>query len=147
MTMKYLAWVVLVFLFGSFGYFYYLNNLDGVVFDKPFTFADNINISNFKTDKELYARGEPVSILTSYCVDRDFTALTTWRLINATQITFAEKTGVMKVGCVQDRWVVIGVVPAYAVKGKHHLEGISAIKINAVKTIYVKFRSQDFDVQ
>lgn len=132
------VWVVV----GSLVIVYY-QSIDGL-WNPPAIFK--VDINNFKTDKEIYHTGDAVSILTSYCRTRDFEAHTTWRLINATQITFAEKVSQMTKGCTTDKWIVIGVIPPYAYSGTHHLEGITAIKVNPLKTIYLNFRSQDFQV-
>lgn len=136
--------IVLAFLFGSFGYLYYLNNLDGVIFEKPVVW--NVDPLNFKTDKTAYHRGDTIQIYTDYCRTRTFTALTTWRLLNNTQITFPPRgPNVQRVGCTKT-WVSIASIPDYAVFGTHHLEGTTEIQVNPLKKIYIDFRSQDFNV-
>lgn len=122
----------------------YVQKIDGEIVNKPATF--NVNILNFKTDKEIYHPGDVVKIYTDYCRTRSFEAKTTWRLINATQITFAEKITQNTPGCTQN-WIAIGVVPTYAVNGTHHLEAVSALILNPLHTVYLNFRSQEFQVQ
>lgn len=123
----------------------YYQSIDGDMVNKPVKF--NVDPLNFKTDKSVYKKGEAVSILTSYCRLRNFESHTTWRLINSTQITFAEKVSQMTVGCTIDKYSVVGVIPPYAYSGVHHFEGVTAIKVNPLKTIYINFRSQDFTVE
>lgn len=143
--MRYTSLIVLMLLFGSFGYLYYLQHLDGVYFEKPVVW--NIDPLKFKTDKDAYHPGDPISIYTDYCRTRDFTALTTWRLLNNTQITFPPRgPNIMTKGCTQ-KWVFIADIPLYAVVGPHHLEGVTEIQVNPLKKMYINFRSVDFQVE
>lgn len=138
-----LAMSVFVFI-GSF-YLIYIQNIDGVYINQPATFfVDN---QNFKTDKQVYQRGDIVSIFTSFCMNRTVTTLSTWRLINETVITFPTTPAhLLPKGCVKNKWVPIGGIPNYAVSGVHHLEGTSELKLNNLHSIYLYFRSQDFTV-
>lgn len=134
-----ITWVLLGSLFLT-----YYQNIDGT-WNPPFTFY--IDKNNFKTDKTEYHRGDAISIFTSFCANRNFQTMTTWKLINEFQLTFAAKPlHTIQKGCVKDKWIVIGQVPEYAVFGIHHLEGVSQNVINPLKTIYVNFRSVDFKV-
>lgn len=139
-----ITWLLFIWVIGGSFVLMYMQNIDGVLVDKPATF--NVDIQNFKTDKEVYHRGDTVKIYTDYCRNRSFEARTTWRIINATQITFPEKVTQNTAGCTKN-WIAIGDVPFYAVSGVHHLEAVSALKISPIKTIYINFRSQDFNVQ
>lgn len=125
----------------------YMQSIDGVFIFKPAIFDKGIDIRHMKTDKEVYHRGDIVSIYTSYCRTRNFEAKTTWRLIDTYQITLAEKDTVNTVGCTKDKWIPIGPIPQYAVMGVHHLEGVSLLVLNGVHTIPITFISQEFQVQ
>lgn len=142
--------IYILFYFVIFGslYLIYMQNIDGVYLNKPFTFAENIDPQNFKTDKEVYQRGDPLYIIMSACKNRNYTAEITWRLINATVITFPS-TGsrIVSIGCIKDKAIFIGIIPQYAVLGTHHLEETAAIHLNGIHTIYYQFRSQNFLVQ
>lgn len=121
-----------------------MNILDAIIFPPVTTFTDQMNL---KTDKTTYNPGDIVSIQNSLCKNRNYTAKTTWRLLNGTVITFPDQgSRISKVECVKDRWFVIGQIPLYATKGIHHLEATTEIQINPQKKVYLNFRSRDFEV-
>lgn len=124
--------------------FSYMQTIDGTYIGYPVTW--NVDPLKFKTEKDIYHRGDVLRIYTDYCRNRTFTALTTWRLLNNTQITFPPKgPNIQTVGCTK-AWVTIAEVPSYAVLGTHHLEGTTEIQVNPLKKIYIDFKSQDFQV-
>lgn len=144
MKTKVAIFIFFTALFIWLGWSFYMNVLDAVIFP-PLTF--HVDQQRLKTDKMSYNPGDTISIQNSFCKNRNYTALTTWRLLNGTQITFPP-TGskVSSVGCVTGRWFVIGQIPVYATKGVHHLEATTEIQVNSQKKIYLNFRSQDFQV-
>ncbi len=123
-----------------------MQHIDGVVLDKPYQlFVDPMNM---KTDKRVYHHGDTISILTSICKYRNYTAKTTWRIVNATVIYFPEQASrVSGIGCLKDKWITIGKVPLYTQFGTHHLEGSSEIQLNELHSIHADFRSEDFLIE
>lgn len=150
MNLIYKIFIFIIFsitVFGSIGLIY-MQTIDGTLINPPFTFQPGIDPQNFKTDKATYHRGEMVSILTSVCKNRDYTADVTWKLINETVITFpTSPTKINSPGCLINKYIPIGEIPMYAVLGPHHLEGTSAVKVNPFHILYFNFRSQDFNVE
>lgn len=133
-----------IILFIWLGVSFYMNTLDAVLFPPVTTFTDQMNL---KTDKTEYHPGDIVSIQNSLCKNRNYTAHTTWRLLNGTVVTFPDQgTRLAKVECVTDKWFVIGQIPLYATKGSHHLEAVTEIQVNSQKKLYLNFKSQDFEV-
>lgn len=124
---------------------FYFNTLDEAIFP-PFTFkTDQMNL---KTDKDLYHPGDAVSIQNSFCRNRNFTVVSTWKLFNGTVITFPSSgVKVVTAMCVKDQWFVIGTIPSYATKGTHHLEATAEVQLNPQKKVYLNFKSQNFDVE
>lgn len=145
MILRLITWFMFAWILLGSAYLIYLQSIDGVLLNPPATFY--VDLQHFQTDKTVYQRGDSISIFTSYCRNRAFEARTTWRLINATQIIFAEHISQMIPGCTTDKWAVVGVIPSYSLSGEHHLEGITAITLNPLHTIYLNFRSEDFEVQ
>lgn len=136
---------VFTLLFIWLGYTFYESTLDAVFFP-PLTFS--VDEQNLKTDREVYAPGDTISIQNSLCKKRNYTAKTTWRLLNGTVVTFPDQgSKVATIECVKDRWFAIGQIPLYATKGTHHLEAVTAITLNSYKTVYLNFKSQEFQVQ
>lgn len=133
---------IIIVVFGGL-YLSYLQNFDAYM-RPPIT--QNNDIQNLKTDKLVYHIGEGVKVYLDYCKHRQYEAITTWRIINETVITFPPKiSGVAPVGC-KKIWAEVIVIPERAVLGVHHLEGTSEIKANALKTIHIDFRSKEFEV-
>lgn len=123
----------------------YCQDIDGVYVNPPFTF--HTDEQALKTDKTVYHRGDPIYIVNSLCKNRNYSAATTWRLVNETVITFPEQGArLSSVGCVENKQFFIGVVPPYSIVGTHHLEATAAIMLNRLHTVYYEFRSQDFQV-
>lgn len=133
-------------IFGSV-YLIYVQTIDGVYVNVPFTFDASIDHLALKTDKPVYRPGDTISILMSVCKHRNYRAITTWRLFNETVITYPSKgTVISGIGCLKDKWVVIGEIPPYAIPGLHHLESDSDVILNPLHTIYWHNRSVDFQV-
>lgn len=148
-NLKHLCGILLVWfvILGSL-FLVYMQTIDGVYIRKPFIFQKGIDPQNLKTDKALYHRGDMISILTSVCKYRDYKSETTWKIINATVITFPSMGSKLNsTGCTLDKWIPIGKVPEYAVNGKHHMEATTAVILNNIHTIYYQFRTVDFDVK
>lgn len=100
-----------------------------------------------QTDKATYHAGDTIYIINSVCKNRNYSAHSTWRLVNETIITFPDQgTKLSTTGCFKDKTFPIGVIPPYSIPGLHHLEGTAAITVNQFRTIYYTFRSVDFDV-
>lgn len=134
-----LTWIIL----GSLVLFYY-DQVDGV-WNPAITFqTDQMNL---RTDKNAYRPGDTISVQNSICKNRNYGIHTTWKLVDDVVISFPDQgTRIVKMECVKDRWFEIGKIPQFASKGMNHLEAVSEIKINPIKTIYLNFRSQDFQV-
>lgn len=124
-------------------YLTYLHDLDGLI-SPPLTFY--VDSHNFQTDQATYHRGDTVYIHTSFCRNRAFEAKSSWYLVDHTKISFPDTDQVLPQGCVLDKMVAIGVVPAYAPLGLYHLEGASAVKVNNLSTVYYNYKSIDFSV-
>lgn len=142
MTIRVLIFATFIMLFMWLGWAFYMNTLDALLFPPITTFTDQMKL---KTDKDVYKPGDIVSIQNSFCKNRNYTAVTTWKLLDGTVITFPS-TGskVSTVGCVTNKWFVIGQIPLYATHDIHHLEATTEIQVNSQKKIYLNFRSQDF---
>lgn len=125
-------------------YLTYMQHIDGHYVNKPITFT--VDTQNLHVEKLRYAPGEEIRVFFSYCRHRNYTTRSTWKIINETVVTYPEKTAVLKPECVTNRPVAIGSVPQYAVKGEHHLEGVTQITINPLNVIYINYRSEPFTV-
>lgn len=147
--------IIIVTLFLSFfiwlGSTFYYNTLDAVIFPPITAHTDQMNL---KTDKDIYKPGDVISIQNSFCKNRGYTSITTWKLHNGTVITLSplDDTGksfikVSSPGCVTDQWFTIGVIPLYATKGTHWADATTEIQLNFMKKIYLNFRTQNFEVQ
>lgn len=134
-----------IYVMGGSAYLLYMQNIDGVLINRPITF--NTDQNNLVTDKNIYHRGDTISIYNSLCKNRNYSVKTTWRLINETVVTFPDQgTKIPKVECVTHRLFVIGVIPQSAVDGAHHLEATAAIQLSAIHTVYYDFKSVEFTV-
>lgn len=131
------------FIIGSLVLLYY-QNIDGVYVNKPISFS--VDTQALQVNKPSYRAGDTIDVLFSYCRTRDFTTLSTWKLINEFVVTYPETRTVQKPECVTNRWVAIGVVPPDAIAGTHHLEGTTEIQLNALHSVYVDYRSVNFQV-
>lgn len=146
MTKHALGYALFCWLILGWGFLIYMQNIDGVLIRKPLTFS--VDTQNLHTDKAVYRRGDPISLEFSLCKNRSYTAQSTWRLINETVVTFPTMgTKIATVGCVKDKWFLIGVIPIYAVSGIHHLEGSSVVTLNPLHQIFYQYRSVDFTVE
>lgn len=144
-----LFWVFLAVCFWWMGSQFY-GQLDGVYFNKPY--IPCVDILNLKVEKPVYHIGETVKY--HGCADRtrDYEVRTTWRILNATVITYPDK-GIQAVSAGHFEGLVpVGDIPKYATPGTHHIEGTAEIFLHPsdenkpAKTIYIRFRSQDFQV-
>lgn len=125
---------------------FYIQNIDGVYISKPLIF--NMDTNAVQVDKAVYVPGDRIRVKFSFCRERNYTAESTWKLFNETVITFPSTgTRVLTNMCVTDKWFDIGIIPPYAVPGKHHLEGASIITLNPLHQVFYKYRSVDFEVQ
>lgn len=141
-TLNFLLCFVLI---GSL-YLIYIENIDGVYINQPFTLY--VNGQDFKTDKQIYKKGDEVSIFTFFCKNRPYTTQTTWRLVDDIVTTFSDQTSkISTIGCLKNKYVSIGKIPPYVISGTYHLEGSSEIIINPLHTMYYSYRSQDFQVE
>lgn len=144
MNTKISIFAIFILLFFWLGNTFYMSTLDAVIFPPVTILVDRMNL---KTDRVVYNPGDVVSIQISLCKNRNYTSRTTWRLLNGTVITFPDQgSRIADVGCVKDKWFIIGQIPLYSTKGVHHLEAVSEIQVNSQKKIYLNFRSQNFDV-
>ncbi len=135
------SWIVLASFF-----LFYMQHVDGVFMRKPLTF--HMNPMEVSTDKAVYRRGDMISLRFSLCRNRDYTAESTWKLVNETVITFpAQGTKVLTNGCFTDKYFPIGRVPEFAVNGTHHLEGASVVTLNPLHQLFFKYKSVDFVVE
>lgn len=147
--MRYIPFTILMILFGCFGYLTY-DRLDGHLFNKPY--IPCTDIQNLQVEKPMYHIGETVKYHACATRTRNYEVRTTWRIVNATTITYPTK-GIQTVSPGEiDAWVAIGDIPKYATPGTHHIEGTAEIFIHRSdedipeNTIYINFRSQDFEV-
>lgn len=146
--MHYLTVFLTIFVLGGVVFLTYIEKVDGVYINKPLTWQMGMNPEALQTDKTIYRIGDVVELRVSVCRNRDFTSDTTWKLWNETVQTFPDMgLRVSGKGCTIDKLSPVGVIPAYAVPGVHHIEGEQAIVLNSDHTVYYHYRSVDFQVQ
>lgn len=144
---KLLTYLLFAYFFFGSGYLLYIQNIDGVYVNKPFTFGAGVDHLALRTDKPVYHPGDTVSVLMTLCKHRNYKAVTTWKIYNETVITFPSKGSVINgVGCITNKWIPIGDIPPYAIPGPHHLESVSEVILNPLHTIYWENRSVEFEV-
>jgi len=122
----------------------YFQYIDGSLVRKPITFG--VDIKNLQTQHEMYRPGETVRLKFSFCRHRSYELTSNWKIVNATIVFFPEVRLVVTPACIEDKYVEIGHVPFTTVPGPHHMEGTSAVKVNNLRTIYIDYRSEEFQV-
>ncbi len=147
MKIKHLVgYALFAWLICGWGFLIYVQNIDGVYIRKPLVFHMNTNA--FEVDKPVYHRGDRIMGKFSLCRERNYTAQSTWRLVNETVVTFPTTgTKVLSNMCIVDKWFDIGVIPPYAIPGVHHLEGSSVVTLNPLHQMYYTYRSVEFQVK
>ena len=102
---------------------------------------------HLETYKSVYYPGDTVSIQTSICRNRDYSARTTWRLFNETVITYpSQVVRILSRGCLRNKWFPVATIPPCAINGTHHLEAVTEIRINPLQTLTYTFSSVVFEV-
>lgn len=139
---------LLISVFGG-GYILFLTYIDGTIFRPPIQYyADT---QNFQTDKQVYQRGDTISIRTAFCFTRHTTSMSAWSLVDDVITYFpASPRKSLPTGCYgldKPRYVQIATIPLNTVPGVHHLEGYSSIKVNELRSIIYNYKSQDFLIQ
>lgn len=120
----------------------YFQHIDGT-WNPPITFK--VDTQALETDKPSYGVGQWVSVHFSYCRLRAFTTRTQWQLVDDTVIFFPEQSYLLKPECI-DKFVAIGQIPPYTILGTHHLEGMTQIQLNPLKTMQITYKTKDFNV-
>lgn len=134
-----LAWVIL----GSF-YLIYVQQIDGHYINIPISFQ--VDTQNLQIERPVYHSGDTIRTLFSFCRYRNYTTKSTWKLVNEIVITYPETSTVLKPECVTNRWITIGVIPPDAIPGAHHLEGVTQIQLNPLNSVYINYKSEEFQV-
>lgn len=140
----YITWVLFLWVMVGSLIIVYFQNIDGVILNKPITFS--VDTQKLKVDKQVYRRGDPIFVVFSFCRHRNYTAKTSWRLINDTVIAFPEISANYTKTCFNGK-AFIGTIPPYSISGLHHLEGTSALRVNALNTIFINYRTEGFTVK
>lgn len=142
------VYLTLLLMFGWMFYSMYLTYIDGTIINPAITHYNDTK--KLETDKATYKRGETVKVRFSYCKFRQYEAKVTWRIVNQTAINFPEKTSnVATVGCKgvdEPYWVPVAVIPETATPGPHVLEAVNTLKVNSLRTIFIEFRTVEFQV-
>ena len=108
-----------------------------------------VDIQDFETDKEYYYEGEDVSILTSFCKNRSGVGTISWNLVDTYVRTYPTKQGELAKGCYgvdQPLWANVVKLPPELPAGEYHLEAVSSVQINPIKTVEYHYKTKSFQV-
>lgn len=120
---------------------FYLFIIDGA-------FTPILDITDLHTVKKVYMRGEPVSIVSTFCKSKTSPALVQWQLMDHTVTTFSPDTHIStKVGCFKDFVSTPVSIPINALPGEYYLQNTLVYEINPVKDVTYVLRTNTFIVK
>lgn len=147
------AWVSLLLIILGLGFLAF-NSLNGEKINPVITFTQGVDPLNFKTEKDVYNRGEMVRIYTSFCKNREATAGSLWTLVNEQIIFFSPKVPEkeLPIGCYPENQteltlVNIHIIPDDVVNGEHYFVGVGTQVLPNGKIIKTSYKTQKFIVE
>lgn len=123
-----------------FSYWYFV---DGVI-NPPVEYYHDLQ--NMEVSREVYQRGDYVSVYVDFCKKRVVSGVSAWSLVDTVQLFYPEKTANAPIGCYTG-WTEVVKLPTIVDAGVFHLEGTTYQQINPLKRISVDYKTEEFYIE
>lgn len=115
---------------------------DGVLYGRPIEPTEII----IQTTATEYRVGDIVEAEISFCKNRDIKGTVQWQLIDTYLKWYPPRTTALPVGCYNKHIMPIEKIPADTLPAVYRFEGLVEYRINAINTVAVTIRSNDFRI-